>query len=84
MDALSAEVVIGDAVAVIQEERPLLFSFFTHSWHGKLLLLVIPIPGFGFRPFSDNRTLPRCIRSCPPKIPVPGIGLCCALKLRLI
>lgn len=52
MDALSAEVVIGDAVAVIQEERPLLFSFFTHSWHSKLLFLLFQAPDAVFDHFQ--------------------------------
>ena len=33
MDAFAAKLVIGDTVAVIQEERPFLFSLFAHSWH---------------------------------------------------
>ena len=33
MDAFAAKFVIGDTVAVIQEERPFLFSLFAHSWH---------------------------------------------------
>ncbi len=31
MDALAAERVIGDTVAVIQKKRPFLFSLFTHA-----------------------------------------------------
>ena len=33
VDAFAAKLVIGDTVAVIQEERPFLFSLFAHSRH---------------------------------------------------
>jgi hypothetical protein len=35
VDAFPAQVVVCNAVAVIEEERPFQFSLFAHSWHGK-------------------------------------------------
>lgn len=52
VNALAAKGVIGDTVAVIQEERPPLFSLFAHSWHSKLLFLLFQAPDAVFDHFQ--------------------------------
>ena len=52
VNTLAAKFVIGDAIAVIQEERPFLFSLFTHLWHSKLLFLLFQSPDAVFDHFQ--------------------------------